>query len=82
MRAVCCINVFQLLHKSALLLGLQPGGHFRHHARSSGTEPKIKWYSEILSNDADAREILVEVVDTAVQELMQPKHFGFEMRKF
>ena len=50
--------------------------------RSSGTEPKIKWYSEILSNDANAREILVEMVDTAVQELMRPNHFGFEMRKF
>ena len=50
--------------------------------RSSGTEPKIKWYSEILSNDADAREILVELVDTAVQELIQPNNFGFEMRKF
>jgi phosphomannomutase len=50
--------------------------------RSSGTEQKIKWYSEILSNDADAREILVELVDTAVHELIQPTHFGFEMRKF
>ena len=50
--------------------------------RSSGTEPKIKWYSEIISNDANAREILVEMVDTAVQELMRPNHFGFEMRKF
>ena len=48
--------------------------------RSSGTEPKIKWYSEIVSEDANARGILVEWVDKAVQELMQPNHFGFEMR--
>jgi phosphomannomutase len=50
--------------------------------RSSGTEPKIKWYSEIVSDDANARGILVEMVNKAVQELIQPNHFGFERRKF
>jgi phosphoglucomutase / phosphopentomutase len=46
--------------------------------RGSGTEPKIKWYAEMIStNGASCEAELVEFVTAAVGELMRPNEFGF-----
>lgn len=48
--------------------------------RTSGTEPKIKWYSEFVSDAADAatsaETVLAEVVAAVCDEWLQPKKNG------
>lgn len=47
--------------------------------RTSGTEPKIKWYSELRGADAEeARALLGEVVTAVVEEMLQPERNGFK----
>lgn len=49
--------------------------------RGSGTEPKVKWYSEIISSTSEGmEEQLVSFVTKAVEELMRPAQFGFLAR--
>lgn len=48
--------------------------------RGSGTEPKIKWYSEMVSTSAGQEEDLERFVNKAIEELVRPAHFGFLAR--
>jgi len=50
--------------------------------RTSGTEPKIKYYSEICKkgNRAELVEELKELIDLMIKEFIQPKLNGFETR--
>jgi len=49
--------------------------------RGSGTEPKIKWYSETVGSTSTTAEAdLREFVSKAVVELMQPDKFGLVRR--
>ncbi|KAK7195900.1 phosphomannomutase-like protein [Novymonas esmeraldas] len=48
--------------------------------RGSGTEPKIKWYAELITKDPAGQQTLHEFVAKAVQQLMQPHKFGLTMR--
>ncbi len=47
--------------------------------RTSGTEPKIKYYSEYSDKTPElAREVLADMIDNAIiPELYQPEKFGF-----
>lgn len=45
--------------------------------RGSGTEPKIKWYAEMISTDSSCEAQLVAFVTSAIEELVRPKQFGF-----
>ena len=50
--------------------------------RGSGTEPKIKWYAEMVApvkKDAEAK--LAALVDAVVEEMLQPEKNGLERRK-
>jgi len=48
-------------------------------ARTSGTEPKLKWYSEMSSSDpAKARVELQEVVDAVIKDIFQPEKYGLK----
>ena len=50
--------------------------------RTSGTEPKIKWYSEIYSkNKNGVEEILNQTVQDVINELLQPKENGLIPQK-
>jgi phosphomannomutase len=59
----------------------------RFTVRASGTEPKVKYYTEIVAPpgsgaDEDAvNKTLSTTVDAIISELMQPAKYGFEMRK-
>jgi phosphomannomutase len=50
--------------------------------RTSGTEPKIKYYTEIAGQPGQTREelkhILVSFVDTAVNEMLEPDRHGLK----
>ncbi|GET92446.1 phosphomannomutase-like protein [Leishmania tarentolae] len=48
--------------------------------RGSGTEPKVKWYAELVTKDAAGKQVLNAFVRKAVHELMQPHKFGLVMR--
>ncbi|CAG9582257.1 phosphomannomutase-like protein [Leishmania major strain Friedlin] len=48
--------------------------------RGSGTEPKIKWYAELVTKDAAGQQVLNAFVAKAVRQLMQPHKFGLIMR--
>ncbi|CAI2738200.1 unnamed protein product, partial [Dicrocoelium dendriticum] len=54
--------------------------------RTSGTEPKIKFYSELRSKPDDGRseasltEELSELIDLMVKEFYQPEKNGFAAR--
>lgn len=49
--------------------------------RGSGTEPKLKWYSELISTEGgQTDQLLTAFVDQAVKELMRPQEFGFAAR--
>ena len=48
--------------------------------RASGTEPKLKYYSELAGPLADRARVdaeLAAVVDAAIATLVQPKAHGF-----
>lgn len=49
--------------------------------RSSGTEPKIKWYSEIVTTSSNGKQILEATVNAAVEQLIRPDFFGFQRVK-
>ena len=50
--------------------------------RGSGTEPKIKWYAELVGKDrAKTAASLQCLVDTIIEEMLQPQANGLEMRK-
>jgi phosphomannomutase len=62
------------------MITLYVEGDLRMTVRCSGTEPKIKWYAEMVTkNPAGAKE-LNKFVAKAVVQLMQPKKFGLIMR--
>lgn len=48
--------------------------------RGSGTEPKVKWYSEMVTATPPAEGVVTDFVDRAVVELMRPEQFGFSKR--
>ncbi|EPY38992.1 phosphomannomutase [Angomonas deanei] len=48
--------------------------------RGSGTEPKLKWYSQFVSDKSDAVEGFNQFVEQAVTELLRPSHYGFRRR--
>ena len=45
--------------------------------RASGTEPKVKFYSEIVTKEAVQEQKLVDFVNKAVELLMRSNDFGF-----
>jgi phosphoglucomutase / phosphopentomutase len=45
--------------------------------RGSGTEPKIKWYAEMISTDTCCEAQLVAFVTAAIDALVRPQTFGF-----
>lgn len=50
--------------------------------RGSGTEPKVKWYSEIISQEVEGTEERLKVfIDAAIEYLMNPAKYGFQARK-
>lgn len=49
--------------------------------RGSGTEPKIKWYSEIVTADPHGQKVLQEFAEKAVNELIRPDLLGFKRKK-
>lgn len=48
--------------------------------RGSGTEPKIKWYSECVTKDPNGQGALKEFTKKAVNELIRPDLLGFTRR--
>lgn len=48
--------------------------------RGSGTEPKVKWYSELITDDPAREKELFSFVEEAVETLMRPSHYNFERR--
>ncbi|KPI87989.1 phosphomannomutase-like protein [Leptomonas seymouri] len=67
-------------HAKEPLITLYVEGGFRITIRGSGTEPKIKWYAEIVTKDPAGAAKLNSFVAKAVEQLMQPKKFGLVMR--
>lgn len=50
--------------------------------RGSGTEPKIKWYAEMSGSDRAATEAKVAaLVESIIEEMLQPAKNGLERRK-
>lgn len=50
--------------------------------RGSGTEPKIKWYAEMVGTDRAATVTALQgLVDVVLEDMLQPKLNGLEMRK-
>ncbi|EAN97088.1 phosphomannomutase-like protein, putative [Trypanosoma cruzi] len=48
--------------------------------RGSGTEPKLKWYAELITEDPLREKELAVFVDKAVEELVRPSYYNFEYR--
>lgn len=48
--------------------------------RGSGTEPKLKWYSSLVTDDAAGQHQLRLFVRDAVNELIQPEKYAFKRR--
>ncbi|ESL08628.1 phosphomannomutase-like protein [Trypanosoma rangeli SC58] len=48
--------------------------------RGSGTEPKLKWYAELITEDSSRKEELAVFVDRVVEELVRPSYYNFEAR--
>ncbi|XP_003744897.1 phosphoglucomutase-2 [Galendromus occidentalis] len=55
--------------------------------RTSGTEPKVKWYSELITKPGvprseweSATKELRELIDSMVEELYRPSIYGFQAR--
>ncbi|RNF18949.1 putative phosphomannomutase-like protein [Trypanosoma conorhini] len=48
--------------------------------RGSGTEPKLKWYAELITEDPSRKKELSVFVDKVVEELVRPAHYNFETR--
>ncbi|KAG5468839.1 hypothetical protein CUR178_01675 [Leishmania enriettii] len=63
-----------------LMITLHVDGGMSITIRGSGTEPKIKWYAELVTEDAAGQQMLNTFVAKAVYELMQPHKFGLVMR--
>ena len=51
--------------------------------RGSGTEPKIKWYAEMVGADRSQTEARLQtfVSDVVVEQMLEPTRNGLEMRK-
>ncbi|KAG5491805.1 hypothetical protein JIQ42_01713 [Leishmania sp. Namibia] len=62
------------------MITLHVDGDMSITIRGSGTEPKIKWYAELVTEDAAGQQMLNAFVAKAVYELMQPHKFGLVMR--
>ncbi|KAH9577606.1 Alpha-D-phosphohexomutase [Trypanosoma melophagium] len=48
--------------------------------RGSGTEPKLKWYAELITDDSSREKELSVFVDNVVGELVRPTHYNFQRR--
>lgn len=49
--------------------------------RTSGTEPKIKYYSEFIGSEHEAtKKVLEELVESFVEDILRPEFYGFERR--
>ena len=44
--------------------------------RTSGTEPKIKWYAQLTSQSPDAAKELAELVEALVATCLEPEKNG------
>jgi phosphomannomutase len=51
--------------------------------RGSGTEPKIKWYCEMVGTDHAETEAQLQtfVEKVVIEQMLEPKRNGLEMRK-
>lgn len=49
--------------------------------RGSGTEPKLKWYTSLVTSDPNGQLLLARFVRAAVDELIQPEAYGFQRRR-
>ena len=47
--------------------------------RTSGTEPKIKYYLEAQASNPTAADTALRNVESGLGDWLQYKHFGFEM---
>ncbi|ORC93790.1 phosphomannomutase-like protein [Trypanosoma theileri] len=48
--------------------------------RGSGTEPKLKWYAELITDDASREKEFSVFVDEVVEELVRPTYYNFIRR--
>ncbi|KAG5468426.1 hypothetical protein LSCM1_02406 [Leishmania martiniquensis] len=62
------------------MISLHVDAGMRITIRGSGTEPKIKWYAELVTKNAAGQQMLNAFVAKAVQELVQPDKFGLVFR--
>lgn len=70
------------LSKSSPLITFYLDNNVVLSIRGSGTEPKIKWYSECITSDGvNGQATLVDFTSKAVDELMRPDILGFQRRK-
>lgn len=67
-------------HAKEPMITLYVEGDVRITIRGSGTEPKIKWYAELVTTNPAGAAELNTFVAKAVEELMHPKKFGLQMR--
>ena len=45
--------------------------------RTSGTEPKIKYYSELVSNSSDGKDQLAVLINEVIKQWYKPELYGF-----
>nr|CAJ2472244.1 unnamed protein product [Leishmania braziliensis] len=62
------------------MITLHVDGGMQITIRGSGTEPKIKWYAELVTKDAAGQQMLNAFVVKAIHQLMQPHKFDLFMR--
>ncbi len=82
------------LSKSSPMITCELENGVRFTVRASGTEPKVKFYTEIVSPSyitgksaaerekiwEESNKILEDTVKAIVDEIMKPEHFGFARR--
>ncbi|EPY32086.1 phosphoglucomutase [Strigomonas culicis] len=66
--------------KSSPIVTLYFANQVRFTLRGSGTEPKLKWYAEMITSDRSARGAFEHFVRTVVEELVEPEKHGFKRR--
>lgn len=65
----------------ALPTDTRPCGRAVFTLRTSGTEPKIKWYAELPSDSPEkAREQVDQLAEAIVTDLLQPEKNGLQRR--